>query len=335
MKIRNLTLCCLVLAASGCDDPTEGDRARINRCPTDESCSARHADGLRFVPDVGPKDGIVALGGTRTLRLTSPDEEEEPLGEWTVAEGDGIISTEKLDDDRVRVTALAEGRETVRILDPSTGELLDRKEITVESVGGFRYGRAGAATSGKLRVSAGEQVLAIELLSKDGRQLVDDSLSADWNGEPLEASWWSTGAGFPFVGEGRFGTTVSIQSPTSDATLTITAAGQSVSLEVLPGMGGDAKAEQIEPVVHSTSIFQNLGRGTLPAGVVGVQCFSALIAGAPTTGLEFAFESSANISFEQVGPCLRVTTPSGGAGDEAWIQVRSGALTRVFPLDIE
>lgn len=336
--MRNLALCCLALTSAGCDDPTEGDRARINRCPTNETCSARHPKGLRFVPDRGPDDGVVALGGTRTLRIASTDE-DEPLGRWSLDHGSDIFDVERLGDVTLRITARAEGRETIRILDPETGELLDRKEITIEAVSEFRYGRSGAASSGKLRLAGDDHALAIELVSKAGHLVVDDSLSAEWNGDPIEASWWSTGSGFPSFGPDRFGTTVNVRSPApvpeATATLTINAAGQTISLEVLPRTAGGASTEQIEAVVRTMSVFQRSDRGRLKAGAVGVQCWSALSDSALISGAEFAFDASANVAFEQVGPCVRLSTPNGGVGDEAWVQVRSGALTRVFPIDIE
>lgn len=336
MDSRFAPLCASLLFAVGCDDPTEGDRARLNRCPTDEICSARHQQGLKFLPRWGPDTAAVAVDGTWTLRLKPAGGSGEALSGFDASVEGPVFDVEVLDSQSLRITGRSAGEAYLRILERSSGRLIDRLSVRVDEAVSTRLGRSSVVAGGSIAVPDTALELAVELLATDGTQLIDDGVAATVEGLPSETHWWSTGAGFPFHSEGAFGTTVKIPPRSAGATLHLTAGGQVTELSLVPQEPPDA----IAPISRVDSVFQfdgpheEAGVGQMTQGTVSKQCWSAFRDGVPLTTVPLTFQTSPHLSFEQVGPCVRLATAHGVPSGEAQIVVSAGGLERRFHVAI-
>ncbi len=139
--IAPLASLCLACFAS-----VDGDRAATGACPEGETCSDAAPEGLRFVgralfDEEVVRLGPILVGGTFELGLATPDGSPLPafeleLDEPRALEGSRGTGTFAGDDwmpvdAYVRLVGRAPGTPTVRLVDPSTGALLDRMPIDV------------------------------------------------------------------------------------------------------------------------------------------------------------------------------------------------------------
>ena len=125
-----------------------GERAETGQCPAGETCSALTPNGLQFVgatlaDDVnisGP--AATAIGGTQDITLEYDPTVTaiyQPLDLAYTADDDGGIGV-RVDHQAgavVSVRGMASRENYLRILDQSTGELFDRKELAAAAIDSF------------------------------------------------------------------------------------------------------------------------------------------------------------------------------------------------------
>ncbi|MBL9015911.1 MAG: hypothetical protein JNL83_17120 [Myxococcales bacterium] len=198
--MRRYLLASILLAACN----TAGERADTGECPVGEVCSAKTPRGLHFIGNTladelfgGNGPAATAVGGTQEVAL-----------EYDRGDGNRIalnLPFEADDDGGLGVTVVSHSGSVVtvkgakarsnylRIVDPQTGELYDRYELTGAALKSMRLvGTSFEVTpTGRadLVFGPGEQEIAVALVGDvqtssgaDSRRIVDTSMILDLPG---------------------------------------------------------------------------------------------------------------------------------------------------------
>lgn len=198
--MRRLLLAPLLLAACN----TAGERADTGECPVGETCSPATPNGLHFIGNTladelfgGNGPAATAIGGTQDVAL-----------EYDRGDGTRIalnLPYEADDDGGLGVTVVGHAGSVVtvkgvkarsnylRIIDPQTGDLYDRYELTGAALTSMRLVGTSfeALPTGRpdLVFGPGEQEIAVALVGDvqtgsgpDSRRIVDTSMILDLPG---------------------------------------------------------------------------------------------------------------------------------------------------------
>jgi hypothetical protein len=186
---------CLLAGAMLAACTSYGDRASTGMCPSGEVCSPSTPSGLHFFGP-GLADELLwlgpyttAVGGTQDIRLRYQPEGFDRTIDLDLpyhAQADGTpIAVEKTEGPVVTLRGTADGEDYLRIVDPDTGELYDRRTFRAAAIEAIRL----TGTTPEMRPAEnalgvwtpGERELAVALHSGNGR-LVDTSMQIDVSG---------------------------------------------------------------------------------------------------------------------------------------------------------
>jgi hypothetical protein len=300
-------------------NPEGGDRA-MNGCPAGETCSPDTPNGLYFKGAYLSDDGRfteggprrIARGGIQTISAFLDAEGNQPFASYEALAGGTHISILDHKDNAVRVLGVSPVGDFLRLVDPDTKELYDRKMLEVGDVATLKIVPRELDLTGDKELydadlpdvvwksSHADSSFTIALLDATGVRLVDETLDVQ------------TGAGF---------------SRTSDfwdgLHQTAAVAPGTYAFNVKLG-SGDTRQVSLTTVDKADGIVWTQGTQNdafgrpedgLPGGASRRYCFRATNAGVPVMGESFAYEVEGNLSIEQsTGSCVVVTAASPGSG---------------------
>lgn len=183
----------LLSMASG----SPGERAETGQCPPGEVCSDATPSGLRFH---GPSFGdeflsseaveVTAVGGTQTLRVEQNALFSGPMPPFVAEVTNTAFRVTGVVGDNVTVQADAQGQSTLRILEPGTGDLFDRIQITALPMTRVTFSFDGNPWSGEDPNASGDlhygpsPLQGIARLYNQSTRLVDQGGLSLWLPEP-------------------------------------------------------------------------------------------------------------------------------------------------------
>jgi hypothetical protein len=321
----------LLLLLAGC--PDDGDRAETGECPSGETCSPATPDGLVFTGATPGGEGLsfggeapTAVGGTQVITLgTAGDGSAGPFELPYIADdGDGVgVRVAGTTGANVTLDGVGPATNYLRILDPSNGELYDRKQLTAAAVDEVALlpGTYEQVPTGLTVVFApGAQQVVVGLIGHTPQtgsaaaptRLVDTSLQVAADGATRTA--WDTLS---------FGS-----AAPSSSVLTVTAAGQQFALQ----LDFVAAPDTIELSTPSTV-----------AEDTGPVCFTAKSLGRYVGGLSWQFtvngESQpswpsllpANCTWIANTPDVEIVASAGGLTTTAHITVTAAPQPDAAP----
>lgn len=268
--MRRLLLAPLLLAACN----TAGERADTGECPVGEECSPRTPYGLHFIGNTladelfgGNGPAATAIGGTQEVAL-----------EYDRGNGDRIalnLPYEADDDGGLGVTVVSHTGSVVtvkgakarsnylRIVDPATGELYDRYELTGSALTSMRLVGTSfeVMPTGRpdLVFGPGEQEIGVALVGDvqtgsgaDSRRIVDTSMILDLPGA-TRTSWDSIRIGNAQPGTYPLVVTAG-DKPAAPMPITVVAGADAVAPI-------DAGTPMVRPGSSTTICFQATSNG--------------------------------------------------------------------------
>ncbi len=315
------------IAASGC--ALAGDRVG-GVCPTGEVCSAEAPNGLFFLgakraDSFGGGVEVTAVGGIQTIKVLQDSNTDSPAFDkaFDAATSDVTVAAiSAVAPPDVTVSGESDGTSALRLLESGTDKLLDRVDVhvaTIDKVTTFpRELFLVAADDGTpwALLSGGKASLVVQLTSKGGDRLVDETLTlAPDFGKATSQAW----------------DLFDVTAPTSgDASYTVAAGKGSFAVKV-PVV---AAVDKIE----SSKILNALGAdGTLEAVRDELLCFVGTSNGARVAGATWKFTGSATIALSLADPatgaqqsCIQV---KGTAVGPAKLTVEASGFTRVVDIN--
>ena len=205
MKPRFLTLSLCAVPLIAC---TGGERAQSGECPAGEICSPDTPRGLHFVGEdvtgqlllTGP--AATAIGGTQDVQIQiDRGSGLAPFDLPFEADDDGArgFMVDGIDGNVVTLRGTGSRTHYLRIIDPATGDLYDRKELAGAAISRIALVGAGYETlpagDPDLVWAPGNQTIAVALYGEVQRgnspqeeRLVDNSMSIVLAGA-LRSSW--------------------------------------------------------------------------------------------------------------------------------------------------
>jgi hypothetical protein len=260
---------------------TAGERADTGECPAGEVCSPATPRGLHFIGNDlsdelfgGNGPAATAIGGTQEVAL-----------EYDRGNGDRIalnLPYEADDDGGLGVTVVTHAGSVVtvkgakarsnylRIVDPATGELYDRYELTGAALESMRLvGTSFEVTPTDrpdLVFGPGEQEIGVALIGDvqtssgvDARRIVDTSMVLDLPGS-VRTGWDSFRIPNAQVGSYSLAVTAG-DKPTAQLVVDIVATADSVAPI-------DAGTKTVQPGSSTTVCFQATSNGRYIYGLV-------------------------------------------------------------------
>jgi hypothetical protein len=177
----------LLALSLACVSEVDGDRATTGTCPEGETCSDATPMGLRFVGQIFFDDetahlGPILAGGRFDLGLRTPDGAAVPPWTFTVENASVLGATtgtgtfgpvdetgrpEYPVDGYLTLRGGTPGDTYVRILDASSGDLLDRILLDVYELRDVRIRNASGPSDDAL-VAGCESMIGVRLIATDG-----------------------------------------------------------------------------------------------------------------------------------------------------------------------
>lgn len=203
----------LIAVMLACTVEAPGERASTGTCPPGETCSEATPHGLTFVgtgffDDEFLRLGPMIVGGRFDVGIRNPSGDPLPAFGFEIADGSILTASRgtgvfgpKDDagapthpvDAYLTLEAHAPGTTMLRVVDPATGDLLDRIEMKVFEISDAIV--VNLDGSRRDHVIAGqEELLGVRLLASDGTtelRAVDQDLqfTADTNVQPENMYW--------------------------------------------------------------------------------------------------------------------------------------------------
>jgi hypothetical protein len=312
-----------------------GERASTGQCPAGEVCSPATPNGLHFIGQALIDDVLVsgpaatAIGGTQdvALQYDRGDGILIALDLPYTADDDGGIGV-KVDHSSgsvVTVRGMKSRTNYLRILDPATDELYDRKELTAAALDTIQlvptdFETVPAGTD--LAWNAGAVKLGVALFGAvqestgpEEERLVDTSMTLSLGGASRKA--WDE---------------IELAATPGTYPLTVTA--------------GDKPAADLDVVVvdHADAITAQDASPTIPPGGSASLCFTASANSRYIVGLSWSFlvdgTSESHGDGSVARNCITVTTTKtqgtvsvqvAAGGMQMALAVPIGAATRIAP----
>jgi hypothetical protein len=310
----------------------EGDRA--DGCPEDElamaGCSPATPDGLLFrgaeLGDLILSEGVqgLAVGGVQTIHVFQG---EQPFAlDYDAKSTSGAMGIDAVTANQVRVRGVSPGTPKLRLVEPGSDVLYDRKDVRVAEVDRVVVLPHQLSTSGDkdVRFDPEPEVVfhvdtvwwtTLGLFAADGTRLVDEGLTiTPPAGFRLVANRWDGVEidGAP-AGEHTIGFT---HASGASGTASITLVDRADAIVAVPGTDANQQARP--------------GDGPIPAGANTIFCFRAELEGKPVIGAPLDFAGTGAVEAGQRADNC-VTVNATGSGN---LVVSLGDLVVAFPISV-
>jgi hypothetical protein len=323
-----------LLSTSACT--AFGERLYSGECPDGETCS-HEAPGAKFVGEPVAGDEIrlldtswnpTAVGGTQAIEIEFPRGQSAPYQPKTT--DPGVFSVDWSADGKLVLHGQGEGEAYLRLVEPNTDVLIDRKKTKVAPIARASLipadlALAGATGDDHFALFAGSPCvfgldpappehsacLAVVLLSPSGESLVDD------------------------------GTTVLVPDGFAqhDRRYVVGPADATGPLAFEVHAGGHTFASQVDVVTEVDDIvlgcpgpYAWASSLVMKVGETREVCFRALRAGASVGGASWQFESTPHVEVGQFLP--NVAMLDGKAPGKGSLAVTVAGVTRSFPYEV-
>jgi len=328
----------LVTALGAC---TGGERASSGQCPTGEVCSPATPNGLHFIGDIAADEVLgglaapaaTAIGGTQEIALQYDRGDGVLIAldlPFTADDDGGLgVKTDSTHGSVVTLRGVASRTNYLRIVDPATAELYDRKEMTgaaLDSLALVATDFESVPTDAQLAFAAGNVSVGVALFGKvqQGSAPVTERI--------VDHSMVISGAGGT---QTKWDTLHVANAQVGTATLAVTA--------------GDKPTANLDLVVvdHADAVQP---QATTPANIPpsGSQqfCFEALAGTRFIVGLDWSYtvdgQTVATVAGQVLRNCISVTTTkttgsvaivarAGGQSASLTATVSSTAAARSVP----
>jgi len=281
---------CALVALSSCVPAEPGFRAGTGGyCPDGEDCSPDTPAGLYFRGAIFGDcflfcDGDIkttAVGGTQEVTVYRDEWADVPFNRWFAAATLGeSFAVDDVSPPDVVVAATAPEASTLRILDPTTGELFDRVGLKAATLDYALAEPAHALELGLIdeispwAIYTEHASLVIALHDRNGQRLVDENmavaLAGDTSGTITRDRW----DGVSLAG---------LQPGTVSLSVTAgTLAEIPIELEAV---------DTVDAIERIADLWDDPAE-PVPVGRTASYCFRGLSQGVPVAGLDWAFTSA-------------------------------------------